>query len=180
MAWAREFLVVLPACPPPVSAVPLSARAGLPRGEAARESSVPVITAVLHRLCYSSVCSRSVSLVLRDCPCRAVSSPIGHSVRLRLGLTWFEHVIPALEPIARAFCVSGGYVLPVTVVAPECYVWSGCFFTTRFVQFLLVFVDSLLSPFCNNARLLLYECGCSGVALCPWWLQLRTSFASCS
>lgn len=47
MAWVQDFLVVLPVCPPPVSVVPLSARAVLPRGESARESSVPVITAVL-------------------------------------------------------------------------------------------------------------------------------------
>ncbi|CAN6872204.1 unnamed protein product [Brassica oleracea var. botrytis] len=60
-------------------------------------------------------------------------SPIGHSVRLRPGLPWFEHVIPALEPIARAICVSSGCVLPVTVMAPECFVWSGCFFSNRFV-----------------------------------------------
>ncbi|CAG7863847.1 unnamed protein product, partial [Brassica rapa] len=96
------------------------------------------------------------------------------------GFPWFEHVIPALEPVARAFCVSRGCVLPVIVVAPECYVWSGCFFSTRFVHVCLVFVASLLSPFCNNARLLLYEWVYSGDALCPWWLQLRTSFASCS
>ena len=48
MAWARDFLVMLPACPPPVSAVPLSARAGFLRGETARVSLVPVITDVLH------------------------------------------------------------------------------------------------------------------------------------
>ncbi|KAF2535661.1 hypothetical protein F2Q68_00023587 [Brassica cretica] len=46
----------------------------------------------------------------------------GHSVRLCLGLPWFEHVIPALEPIARAICVSSGCVLPVTAMAPDCFV----------------------------------------------------------
>ncbi|KAL0656165.1 hypothetical protein Bca4012_076749 [Brassica carinata] len=81
MAWARDFHVVLPACSPLVSAVPLSARAGLPRGETARVSPLPVITDVLHRLCSSSVSSRSVSLVLRDCPCRAVL----HRLVIRLG-----------------------------------------------------------------------------------------------
>ncbi|WZY95054.1 hypothetical protein YC2023_067383 [Brassica napus] len=81
MAWARDFHVGLSACSPLVSAVPLSARAGFPRGETARVSPVPVITAVLHRLCSSSVSSRSVSLVLRDCPCRAVR----HRLVIRLG-----------------------------------------------------------------------------------------------